>query len=526
MTLVWRDRAIWLWAAASLAIAAVGMWWSRYYFVDDAYISLRYCYNFLNGDGLVWNPGERVEGYSNFLQVILMSALGGFGLDLTLAARLVPIAAYAGLVVFLLVRAQRDPHHVADTLPLIFVTASLPVVIWTLGGLEATIMAALVAVAVWRFADALDGHRGIATLAPLFVLIAMTRHDGIGFFIVSLAAAGIAWKRQGRPNGKDILAFIAIFAVLYGTYTVWRVLYYGDLLPNPYYAKSSYVWMKMRRGLEYVRIWGFGPPYLLPLFAAGGVYLTVARRWRASLAYLAVLSAGYVLYVARVGGDFMPGFRLVVPVIPPLAIFLSLVLREMWSSPVTHERWLIACGAVVLCALQLVIPIYYMRPAPPDGLQPPIAQVIGEYISSHWPKGCLIALNTAGATPYFAPDNRYIDMLGINDRHIARQPSHYSRPAEVLPGHEKGDGAYVLSRQPDYIICGFAQGSPVSSPVFRTDAELKVNHAFRAAYQMRQVEIDVSRYPGMDRSRAAHDGTLTFTFYERHDTSSVKDSAR
>jgi hypothetical protein len=41
---------------------------------DDAMISLRYAANLAQGQGLVWNPGERVEGFTNPLMVFLMAA--------------------------------------------------------------------------------------------------------------------------------------------------------------------------------------------------------------------------------------------------------------------------------------------------------------------------------------------------------------------------------------------------------------------------------------------------------------------
>src|SRR5207249_9160233 len=47
---------------------------------DDAFISYRYAANLAHGLGLVYNPGERVEGYSNFLWTLLMAVvvlLGG-----------------------------------------------------------------------------------------------------------------------------------------------------------------------------------------------------------------------------------------------------------------------------------------------------------------------------------------------------------------------------------------------------------------------------------------------------------------
>ena len=66
-----------IWAAAfiyrSSFIAIDG---KRYYCLfDDAMISMRYAWNFSHGLGLVWNPGEYVQGYTNLLMVLLMSLI-------------------------------------------------------------------------------------------------------------------------------------------------------------------------------------------------------------------------------------------------------------------------------------------------------------------------------------------------------------------------------------------------------------------------------------------------------------------
>ena len=71
-----------------LAVAALLPWlllaWlaeAAWFLTDDAFISFRYARNLLEGNGLVFNPGERVEGYSNFLWVLELAALwGAFGL--------------------------------------------------------------------------------------------------------------------------------------------------------------------------------------------------------------------------------------------------------------------------------------------------------------------------------------------------------------------------------------------------------------------------------------------------------------
>ena len=55
---------------------------NQYHFLgDDAFISFRYARNLAEGHGLVWNPGEAVEGYTNFLWVVLMAAGIGAGAE-------------------------------------------------------------------------------------------------------------------------------------------------------------------------------------------------------------------------------------------------------------------------------------------------------------------------------------------------------------------------------------------------------------------------------------------------------------
>ena len=58
-----------------------------HYTSDDAYISYRYARNLSDGLGLVWNPGEHVEGYSNFLWVVLLALLHLAGDDIVLTGR-------------------------------------------------------------------------------------------------------------------------------------------------------------------------------------------------------------------------------------------------------------------------------------------------------------------------------------------------------------------------------------------------------------------------------------------------------
>ena len=87
-------------------------------------------------------------------------------------------------------------------------------------------------------------------------------------------------------------------------------------------------------------------------------------------------------------------------------------------------------------------------------------------------------------------------MLGLNDPVISRRTiEKVELPWQRMPGHLKGDGAYVLSRSPDFIIIGPASGAPASKPMFLSDLELSRAEDFQREYALVQVTLD--KNPGV-----------------------------
>ena len=78
-------------ALPALILAAFQAAWPWPFFSDDSFISLRFVERLLHGDGLTWTDGERVEGYSNLLWVLLTASLGAVGVELVTAARLLGV---------------------------------------------------------------------------------------------------------------------------------------------------------------------------------------------------------------------------------------------------------------------------------------------------------------------------------------------------------------------------------------------------------------------------------------------------
>ena len=93
----------------------------------------------------------------------------------------------------------------------------------------------------------------------------------------------------------------------------FRILYYGEPLPNTAYLKATNWDDRYAAGWKYVS--GFARTYALPcIFAAVGVGLA-GSRVRLVLGSVLLLYAAYVVYV---GGDMFPSYRFFVPVIPVL----------------------------------------------------------------------------------------------------------------------------------------------------------------------------------------------------------------
>jgi hypothetical protein len=125
---------------------AIQCWWHRDFMVDDAYISFRYARNLVEGHGLVFNQGERVEGYSNFLWVLLIAA--GMKLGLASPETLSKVLGVAsGLLLILLapasVRAVTNLRGCACLLGALALAAWPPLAYWSVGGLETTFFALL-----------------------------------------------------------------------------------------------------------------------------------------------------------------------------------------------------------------------------------------------------------------------------------------------------------------------------------------------------------------------------------------------
>jgi hypothetical protein len=186
-----------------------------------------------------------------------------------------------------------------------------------------------------------------------------------------------------------------------------------------------------------------------------------------------VILACWLVYVTVQGGDNMVGGRMYVPVLP--LFFAALV------GLLPHPGGKAAIPLVVSAlALSLVFGYLYDRPTRLHAAswRAGVASgyAIGQYLRNHFPQDTLVALNPAGAIPFYS-QMPTIDMLGLNNYHIA----HYGeRDPRLRYGHQVGDGKYVLSQEPDIVLLG-AGSSRLPGP-FISDQEIWHSTEFWTLY--------------------------------------------
>jgi len=484
---------------------------------DDAFISFRYARNLVRGAGLVMNPGERVEGYTNFLWTLLHAPIIAMGLDPALLAQvlgaLLSLVLIAGVYWFSERRLGGGwPALVAPA----FLSWNQGFVLESLSGLETMAFATLVFASWAAFLEERRGSRlrpglwavacGIATLV---------RPEGALVF-ASLAGWSLIGVARGEPASR-LRGAVLVYAVLVVPFLIWRTVYYGSWLPNTFYTKVGYTSAQVARGWRFLKnnfaystttavlgtAVGFAVAGFLRSVRAEGVphARASATRWFAArprdeaLALALLVAAVYCLYVMLVGGDYEPTNRFQIPVLPLVYLLFQEGLRTFTllvrSSlrVATELATILAVAASIVCLLvsrQHFDHILTQRHWP-QARRNHHAQLraVGTWLHDNTPPNTVVAVSSIGALPWFA-DRPIVDMMGLTDRHIGHR--HMPDMGKGPPGHEKGDGVYVLGRRPDVIL--FDKGHLFSTEVDRA----RVVEGARGVS-----ELEIARAPDFER---------------------------
>ncbi|MBI4926362.1 MAG: hypothetical protein HY835_01260, partial [Anaerolineae bacterium] len=299
----------------------------RAWMADDAYITLRSVDNWMHGFGPVFNPGYRVQAYTHPLWMLV---LAGFYM-LTHEASYTTIAINLALTAFMLgwmVRFSRKDLGMLIALLLLGFSSSF--IDYSTSGLENTLSHALIVVFITLYTTALAEQRRVGWAALCGGLLVLNRLD-LSLIVFPALAYGL-WKWRSWFAVKWLV--LGLSPVL--AWEIFSIIYYGMPFPNTYYAKLNAgipnVEM-IRQGIVYIFATLRNDPITLAGIGMGTVLPLIMRRKELYPLILGILF--YLGYILWIGGDFMEGRFLSVPLVSA-----AMIISMTWSGP--HNTWVAA----------------------------------------------------------------------------------------------------------------------------------------------------------------------------------------
>ena len=423
------------------------------YTVDDAFISYRYAQNLANGFGLVFNQGERVEGYTNFLWVLMLAGASKLSADPEMASKALGLAFAFGTlpVTWLLGSAlRRPPHPIVSLVAPALLAVNPAIASWTVGGLEAMSLAFFVTLGVYLY---LIEQRDGAPLSALPLLAAaLSRPEGVWLWAITLIHRLARRRRlspQDRSSIQKELAFVGLFLVPYVTYLIWRFSYYDSVLPNTFYARGGASLEQLRGGLSYGLRFATEPANLVFWIVVPFVWLAWRKEGLTSKhSYLSAAVLLYMLYIVLSDGDWMPAWRFFVPILPLMAVMVQDVVAQAWQFVAARatarypRRAAVGVGAFAVALILLLSGATFARSH--DDLLSDYNQAsrtVAQFLREQGGPDASLAVTDAGVLPYES-GLRTLDLTGLVDSHIGHLPGKLNRKTDV---------AYVLDKKPTFI---------------------------------------------------------------------------
>ncbi len=419
---------------------------------DDDFITYRYARNLIEGQGLVFNAGERIEGFSAPGWMLLVAGALALGVDPEQFSIAVSIVA-AGVAAWAVGALWRTRHPGSISAGPAWLVAATPAIGWhAIIGLGTVVLAALLACFALAWERARP-HGGRALVAALLVgLAALVRNEALLF--------ALPFVLEERRPGRLARAALALGPL--ACWQLFRVVYFGRLTPVTYAVKKLAFADDLRLGLEYLTAsnseCGIGVIIVLTALAWS------SARGPGPLRALALGLFAHVAYVIYVGGDFLPFARFFVPVLPVGAWLAFEGARTLFGA---RREFAALAFAVAVTLLQLQ-QTRRAEFAADHADSEPRWKLMGESVARAVPPETKVALAPIGAFGWVSR-LPIVDMLGLtNDAILRATPD----PGITIKGHQRYDAQWVLDQRPQMIIIG--NGWLHRGP--RGEPELKASH--------------------------------------------------
>jgi hypothetical protein len=483
---------------AALVLAACLMWPLRGYLTDDTFIHLRYAEHLSRGEGLVFNPGERVYGCTSPLWVALLADGMALGLDGVWTAKILgAIATFASIGLFLQLMRRTLVTPAVRALATVAWGGHAWMARWAMSGMETPLAVALVLAGFVAFTEGKEwGSRPIRT-GTLWALGALTRPE-VGF-LLGLWGIFLIADAENRAGIRRLVFGSLPPLVIYGGWLAFARVYFGSFLPQTLTAKAAgsggpgFSFELLQRQLAIIASTEGVLVLVLALaLVFGGSRVIPGRLVIHRVLPWAWVVAIPVLYVAR-GVPVIS--RYLLPLMPVIAWLAWRAVEAWWRGAAgdAPRRRVVVLGAVLAAAVLAQNAVVYqtrVRPHVADftaGLESSLVHW-GRWFRDHTPAGATIASPDIGAIGYFSK-RRVIDLAGLVS------PGMVPLLEQETPERISEEFLFASVARPDFLVDRAPRGQ-----------ELTRRSRFAACL----VKLGESEIDGLGIARP---GTVVYTFY-------------
>jgi len=420
---------------------------------DDTFINFRYIDNFLNGNGLVYNSGEYVEGFTSLSWLIILTIVKVLGFDLIIASQYLSIF-FGALIIFIIYLFS---NHFKDSVYIFISSAALMIsspgfIYWTVSGMETSFFVVLVLLMVLAYIYKNNLFSNSYFFIASFIAV-ITRQEAAALFFIILLYDFLVNKSQylQKENLRAFLIRIVVFFLPLLLLFLLRIFYYGYPFPNTYYAKVNLILPYIQRGFEY--IYNFIVRDLLFGLLLIPIFIFFNKEKNNLLKMTLILSTFYVVYIIYIGGDILPHNRFLLPVLPLIYLSISILVFNN-----TSKKSLKVILVAIIIAASFIKADYkkdfirYTREHE-IGLVKKM-QIYADYLNDRSGENSTATVSTIGSFGYYFNGN-LIDMVGLTDKFIAHNPIEVKEIDENIPVGWKErtyNIDYIFSRKPDFVI--------------------------------------------------------------------------
>ncbi len=425
--------------------------------VDDAGISFVYSRNVASGHGLVSQPGlDPVEGYSNplwvfmFVPFFVAGVFDPFVVPKVLSFILV-------LVTFFLIHKSvqllTGTKYFISIIVLLFIGTNTSFTVWTCSGLEnplfATLIASLFYATIKTDPDNIFKIKKSMVVGFIAGGIALTRPDGIIYFIVYPTAIFLVCLPLSKDKVFSWMKVVSVYSitivVIFGSYLLFRILYFGNIYPNTYFVKGGPTLSIVKDSFTLQQTYliklqqllqsAFDPHLWLIMPVTVVIWLCYAFRsrrpfWRELVLLLMMLIAAFDYLILT--NDWMGEYRLATPFFVMLFALGGVAIYQI--SQLLGKYSKIKIGIISLFIVMLGIMTFqnqdirlkYFTKAPTVSFAS-VAQRFGhrfnQYADSLGLTNASFLVPDMGGTLYYS-NLRIYDLAGLCDTVIARTIQH------------------------------------------------------------------------------------------------------